>query len=108
MKRILKFMVVSADAFTYQADLLVLKYAQHLHGLDRAVNSTLASAGIETQLPEIGARTTIRTMGTLNTPLVLFMGVPPLHEFGYSEIRDFARNALGALAADDSDARHVW
>ncbi len=107
MKRILKFLVVPADAFSYQADLLVLKYAQRHYGLDRAVNSKLSSAGVEIQLPEIGASTIVNTNGTLKIPRVLFMGVPPLHEFGYSEIRDFARSALVALATDRSSAKHV-
>lgn len=107
MPRILRFAVVSADALAYQADLLVLKYAQGLFGLDRVVVSNLTDAGIKVRLPKIGASTTVNTNGALKIPQILFVGVPTLRDFGYSEIRDFARNAITVLAAEGSNAKHV-
>ena len=41
--------VVNDDAITYQSDILVLKYAQNLYGLDRAIVSIFERDGLSIQ-----------------------------------------------------------
>jgi hypothetical protein len=97
--------VVQGDALALPADLLVLKYAQGLHGVDREAARRL---GIEDRLqPKIGAQVLVRSDGGLAAGSVLFLGVAPLHKFGYEEIRVFGRRAVAEAAAVAPDAVEI-
>ena len=101
--------VERGDALDFSADVLVLKYANALYGVDRAAVQALGS-----QVPDIGARLP-RADGFYITPptdavgagRVLFVGVGPLRQFEYGGIRKFARTALEALAGEMPHASHV-
>jgi hypothetical protein len=88
--------VERADALTYSTDLLVLKYAQVLYGLDKRVAETMGMAGID--LPPDGDHTLLKPAG-IGPRAVLFIGVPPLSEFSYPQIRRFAHRGLSAAAS---------
>lgn len=89
--------VVQGDALALPADLLVLKYAQGLHGVDLEAAGRL---GIEDSLlPKAGRHVLVRGDGALVAGSVLFLGVPRLHKFGYEEIRGFGRRAIAEGAA---------
>lgn len=107
MNRSLKLSVVQGDAFTFEGDVLVLKYAQSLYGLDKAVHMRIQQQGIALELPDVNDEVIIETHGGLLTTRVLFVGVKPLRQFNYSEIRDFARRALASLAHKVPSARHI-
>uniref|UniRef100_UPI0011788CD3 hypothetical protein n=1 Tax=Crenothrix polyspora TaxID=360316 RepID=UPI0011788CD3 len=91
MTRLLNLSVATGDAFTFKSDVLVLKYAQHLYGLDKAVHNELQQHGIVPKLPDVNEDVVIETTGILNATSIIFVGVNPLRQFNYSEIRDFAR-----------------
>ncbi len=101
------FDVRTADALQFEADVLVLKYAQASHGLDRVVYEFLTMGGNRPELPGPGDFALYQTNGRLAPTSVLFVGVKPLNRFGYAEIRDFARNALGYLAERAATTQHV-
>ncbi|MEX2228899.1 MAG: hypothetical protein WEB13_04590 [Dehalococcoidia bacterium] len=99
--------VVHGDALETAADVLVLKYAQALHGVDLIAAGRLTASGRTLAVPGPWSTRLEQTLGALTPPLVLFVGVPPLYEFRYAEIRRFATTALAALAASAPDARTV-
>jgi hypothetical protein len=107
MNRSLKLSVVADDAFTFKGDVLVLKYAQNLYGLDRAVHARLQQHGIVPDLPDVNEDVVIEALGALGVASIQFVGVKPLSQFNYSEIRDFARRSLVSLARKTPTVRHV-
>lgn len=107
MNRSLKLSVALGDAFAFEGDVLVLKYAQQLYGLDRAVHARLQRKGIVLALPNANEDVVIETGGALPVASIQFVGVQPLRLFNYSEIRDFARRALVSLARKTPNACHV-
>ena len=90
----------SGDALRYSADVLVLKHAQELYGVDAAVLRRLNEVGIRPRMPKRGLHRLVHTDGSLGADRVLFLGVEPLHEFGYAQIRDFGYRALSVLASE--------
>lgn len=61
----IKINVAYANAMTFQCDALVLKYAQHLYGLDAAVYSGIAMSAEEAKLPQVGRHTIISSNGVV-------------------------------------------
>ncbi len=95
------------DALRFRADVLVLKHAQALYGVDGAAYEKLVAAGTEPKLPKLGAHQALPSSHALGADRVLFIGVEPLSEFGYGEIREFGRRAISILASDKQSTRHV-
>lgn len=89
--------IEQVDALQFEGDVLLLKYAQGLHGVDRVVYGRLKQSQVDSKLPAIGKFMLQGTAGVLAVDSVLFVGVKPLAEFGYAEIRAFACDALAWL-----------
>jgi hypothetical protein len=100
--------IQQGDILEFEADVLVLKYAQAHYGVAAAIADLFEGAGqpLRFPAPMRGVRL-VRSVGGITAEYVLFVGVPPLREFGYSEIREFARNALSALAGKTPEAQHI-
>ncbi|MGH6847736.1 MAG: hypothetical protein ACREC0_09920 [Methylocella sp.] len=107
MKRSLHILVATGDALEFKADVLALKYAQSLHGVDLAVFERLMEYGLQTGLPKLAEFTFRDTEGSIGAKNVLFVGVKSVREFGYREIREFARKALAFLAGEAPDVVHM-
>jgi hypothetical protein len=105
--RSLKISVFRGDAFEFNADVLVLKYAQCLYGVDRAAVGLLLGSGITLNMPKIADFAFQKSFGSMSPKAILFVGVKPLNEFMYPEIRDFARNALAHLARIAPETRSL-
>ena len=101
--------VVEGDALAINADVLALKYVQKYYGVDELVAARLAQAGVEKMRmrPEIGGFRLVPTNSAISAKNALFIGVVGLHEFGYREIREFARRVLSSLAGAAPEARHI-
>jgi hypothetical protein len=95
------------DAFSEPADVLVLKHAQALYGVDAAAVKVLENAGRTIPLPTPWGFRLVDSAPGISASRILFVGVPPLRQFGYREIRSFARKALAALAGEAPETRHV-
>lgn len=81
-----------ADVFARRTDVLVLKFAQNLYGVDREIVRRL---GLDSgYLPAVGANALVPGGGAVGAAGVLFLGVPPLHQFDYGAIRVFGRRAI--------------
>ena len=97
--------VVNADALSVRTDVLVLKYAQRLHGVDREVAGRL---NLDYHvLPLVGGNILVPSGGSPAASAVLFLGVPPLHEFGYEGIRTFGRRAIIEAAKAAPEAANL-
>ena len=101
--------VVEGDALEIDADVLALKYAQQYYGVDKLVAERLVHAGIEEarMKPSIGGFRLVPTNSAISAENALFIGVVNLYEFGYREIREFARHVLSSLAGAKSEVRHI-
>jgi len=88
-------------------DVLALKYAQTLYGVDGAVFHRLEEHGLRARLPKLAGFTFQDTRGCMGAKSVLFVGVKALREFGYPEIREFARKVLISLAGESPSAVHL-
>ena len=99
--------IFHGDAFGFGADVLVLKHAQALYGVDKAACNLLAAAGVPVALPPIGRHAIVRSDRAFAAAHVLFIGVEAVDRLDYREIRDFGRLAMAALARALPTARHV-
>ena len=92
--------ILTGDALDVSTEVLVLKYAQTLYGVDGLAVDRLVTAGfrVRESLPKPGKYRLVDTRGQLGAAKVLFVGVEPLRDFGYGAIREFARRALSSLA----------
>jgi len=101
--------VEQGDVGTFKADVLALKYAQGLHGVDAAVARRLLRAGVDVahRLPCQSESLLVDSQGAIGASSVIFVGVEPLHKFTYSQIRQFSRDALIAIKKSRPDVKHV-
>ena len=90
-----------ANALTFSTDVLVLKHAQALYGLDAAVVEKLSEKQVEIASPKQGSVEIVESLGAIAATRVMFVGVCELRRFSYTEIRDFARRSLASLASQD-------
>lgn len=92
--------IMTGDIFEVKADVLALKYAQAFYHTDGEVAHHLAKfhKDMLSSLPGVGECRLVETYGSLGVKAVLFVGVNELFDFGYPEIREFARRALDYLA----------
>jgi hypothetical protein len=105
----MEILILEGNALEVSADVLVLKYAQGLHGVDELAVKQLEAAGFQVRdrLPKPGACTLIDTVGQFGAPKVLLVGVVELHAFSYESIRELAKRALTSLAGVLPAASHV-
>ena len=101
--------VVHGDALEYPADVLALKFAQHLFGVDRAVVGRLERKGVQvgSRLPAIGTALLLNSEHVIAAAEVLFVGVVPLGRFDYRTIREFAYSALASLSKKRPSIQHL-
>ncbi len=98
-----------ADIADIPCDLVVLKYAQGLHGADASVAERMRRIkGSETKIdPMPGDYIVIPSRKSVAASKVLFMGVFPLHRFDYSQIRNFSRQSLSIIAEKLPDVARI-
>jgi hypothetical protein len=101
--------VERGDLLAWPADVLALKYAQASCGVEEVVLEKLLAEGddLSSQLPKLSGFHLTPSQGVVNATAVLFVGVEPLHQFGYKQIRQFSRKVLTALAGEATKSKHV-
>ncbi len=103
--------VVESDVLEFAAHVLALKYAQHFYGSDQVVSKFLVAQGLvsseEKLKPAPGACAWANTQRAIPATRVLFVGVPPLIRFGYTEIENWAVQVLRFTERDFSAAEHI-
>jgi len=101
--------VQKADALKVKADVLIVKYAQELFGVDSLAYTQLAIShkNIESQLPKPDEFLLIESHGNPKADYVLFAGIGDIYKFRYKEIRSFAFNTLKHLGEIKSEIEHI-
>ena len=99
--------VQQGDALKIRTDVLALKYAQSLHGVDAQAVDKLKSSGWKPTFPTPWDARLVEAGKGIAASKVLFVGVPPLREFSYREIRTFARKVLASLTGEAPETKHV-
>lgn len=107
--RTIAIAVEAGDALAWPADVLALKYAQAPYGVDRAVLDHFRSKGIDLfkRLPKPSGVYLIPSQGVIKATTVLFVGVEPLFNFGYEQIRQFGQRVLTALSREAPESKHI-
>jgi hypothetical protein len=101
--------VENADVLTFEADVLALKYAQRYYGVDEIVAERLIARGADSPSlrPMLSEIRLVESEGAIAAKAVLLVGVVPLGEFGYQEIREFGKTLLVSLAGSAASTRHL-
>jgi hypothetical protein len=101
--------IVSDDATAIKGDVLSLKFAQARYGVDAFVFHKLLEAGQkkEKMSPKPGCYSLLPTAHGIAANKILFIGVFPRYEFGYTQVREHGRLTLTSLAGIDSKAKRV-
>lgn len=101
--------IQAADALKINADVLVLKYAQELFGVDSLAFSRLALVhpDLDKRMPKPDGFLLLESMESLGSKKILFSGVPDIFQFRYKEIRSFAFNSMKYLVEATPQAAHV-
>jgi hypothetical protein len=104
----LDLLLEAGDITDTRADVVLLKFAQDFHGVERTVALRLGPVGVPMfeLTASAGEHRLVETRGGIAAPLALFVGTVPLNSFGYHEIRQFAGRALSALAPREG-IRHL-
>lgn len=110
--RVLDFAIVGGDLLAIEADVVALRHnvvRQTHSGPARAVVERLVKVGIpiEQLSPPLGEHSLTPTQGTIGARQVVFVGLPPLIQMGYTGIREYSAYVLLALERDAPDARHL-
>jgi hypothetical protein len=105
----LTFEVFEGDVTTFAADLIAFKYAQGFYGADSGAAQALAKVGIDVEAlqPKVGEHRLVEPGSALAARQVLFLGVPPLSQLGYREIRNFGTSVIRILSDHVPDCRHL-
>jgi hypothetical protein len=108
-RSVIRLEVVAGDVLEYETDVLALKFAQDLYGVDRIVVGLLRPSipDLNDRLPAVDQSLFVSSSGALRAPQVLFVGVQPLGLFAYAEIRQFGRAVMRELFKLRSSARYI-
>src|SRR5215831_14758544 len=91
--------VQNANVLEFDSDVLAVKHAQALYGVDHALANRLTKdiLAFKQTLPTPEAHKIIDTSGSVAPSKVLVVGVKNQWGFDYAEIRRFARRTLEIL-----------
>lgn len=106
----IKVSVHHGEAFDVKADAMILKYGKTSYGLEKIVEREFLRAGqpLTDKLPTaVGQYYYTPSKHITKTQGVLFVGIPPLEDFGYQEIREYGKTALAALAVADRTVNSI-
>ena len=99
--------VECSDIVDFVCDVVVLKYAQAFYGADRVVASRISDDHTQDISPHPSQHILLPSRGKIAAKVALFVGVPPLSQLGYGEIREFVNRAMQILARNMPSAKHI-
>ena len=100
MHQDIQISVVQGDAMEHPADVLVVKHAQIMYGLDRAVADRYSNRGgdLNRFILASGEIDFFPALDSVRAPHILAVGVKPHYELDYSDIRAFGKAMVKALS----------
>lgn len=101
--------IINGDAKDIDTDLLVLKNSRGSDGVGVEVANALQINSLLTwpDLPDLGESAVYDGGNALKAQNVLYIGVKPIPDFGYQDIRRFARRSLEIAARKVKRTEHV-
>ena len=99
--------VECSDIVDFVCDVVVLKYAQAFYGADRVVANRISDDYTQGISPQPGQHILLPSRGKIAAKQALFVGVLPLSQLGYGEIRGFVNRAMQILARNMPSAKHI-
>jgi nucleoside 2-deoxyribosyltransferase len=105
----IEFVIEYGDITEFEADIILLKYAQRFFGADLQVALLLHEKGVnyEEISPAEGSYSLIDTQGVTKAKQALFVGTVDLFSFTYEKIAQLGRDSLAMLARAVPSARHM-
>ena len=103
-----RFEIAHANVLEYQADVLALKYAQELFGVDAIVVGLLTRKTtllVNTTLPKAGESLRLPSQAVIAAREILLVGVE--RRFDYETIRRFGYSVLSILGRTRSKVEHI-
>jgi hypothetical protein len=109
MLRAVQFTIQFGDVTSFDSDVVVLKYAHGLYGAASEVAVALSKKGVRLRdLPlSPGDYRYLETRGCISAQHALFVGVPPIWEFSYPQIREFSTKVMKILADEAPNTKHL-
>jgi len=110
MTRQIEFRIEHADILSFAADVVATKYARAFYGVDQQIAGALVGKGValnDLQPRHEGDYRYVDTRGGIKAGRVLYVAVTELFDFGYREIREFAKMVLLILQVEAPDTRHL-
>ena len=109
MSQPVEFSIETGNILTFEADVIALKHAQAFLGVDKAVAHALGVAGISSN--ELACQPgDYRYLDTQNSVLArhaLFVGMPPIADIDYQQVKEFAARVLLVLQREAPQTSHV-
>lgn len=99
--------VEQVDILEIQSDVVVLKYAQDFYGADKAVAKAIFAPNEIQFTPSMGGFTFLDSNDSIGSKQALYIDVPPLNLFSYSQIREFSRKAMEILKKELPDCHRI-
>ena len=108
MHQNIQIRVVHGDAIDHPADVLVVKHAQIIFGLDRAVAERYSDRGGDSHhfILAPGEIDFFPALDSVRAPNILAVGVKPHYQLGYPDIREFGRATVKALSERAPETTH--
>jgi hypothetical protein len=108
-QNLITFTIQRGDVMRIGADVLALKYAQELYGVDANIVAHMQDThpDILKHLPKPSDFYITKSRGAVAADSIIFIGVPILYRFGYQQIREFARKVLASLSSTAPDTCEV-
>ena len=106
----IKVSVFHGEAFDVKADVLIMKYARSSYGMEKVIEQEFTRKGesITDTLPgKVGDYFFTANKNITQTQHLLFIGIESPEDFGYKEIRQYARNAMSSLAIVNPAAKTI-
>lgn len=105
----IKISVSNKNVVDQPCDLLILKHAQKFFGADLTISQFLSDSGIPLEDMQVknGEFRLIPSHNVIAARQTLFVGVGPLGEFGYEQVRNFSELALNIAANEVPNANHI-
>jgi hypothetical protein len=97
------------DVINVESDIVVMKNAEGADGAGKAVADAigLSPYDVSSELPDVGGWEVFDTRGQIAARQALFLGVKPIPDFQYQDIRRFARQSLEIASKVAPDARDI-
>jgi len=110
MTQLIEFRIEHGDILNFAADVIAMKYAKAFYGVDQQIARAINQKGVplnDMQPRDEGGYRYVDTRAGIRAKHVLYVAVTELYDFGYREIREFAKMVLQILQVEAPETQHL-